>query len=94
MTIPGIRQEGAKPSAPAIVGTQFRWKNNTIPFQIDPTLPNPQRVLDAIKHWEDNTPIRLVERDAADRRPSRFRRLSVPGRAARPRSAGAAVGRT
>ena len=63
---PGIRQEGVEAFGTGIVGTQFRWKNNTIPFQIDPNLPNPQRVLDAIKHWEDNTPIRLVERNAAD----------------------------
>ena len=63
---PGIKEEGVESFGTGIVGTQFRWKNNTIPFQIDPNLPNQQRVLDAIKHWEENTPIRFVKRNAAD----------------------------
>jgi hypothetical protein len=32
----------------------------------DPALPNQQRVTDAIKHWEQNTPIRFVKYDAAN----------------------------
>jgi hypothetical protein len=63
---PGIKEEGVESFGTGIVGTQFRWKNNTIPFQIDPNLPNQQRVLDAIKHWEERTPIRFVKRNAAD----------------------------
>jgi hypothetical protein len=63
---PGIKQEGVEAFGIGIAGTQHRWKNNTIPFEIDPSLPNQQRVLDAIKHWVDNTPIRFVKRNAAD----------------------------
>jgi Astacin (Peptidase family M12A) len=47
-------------------GTQFRWANATVPFEIDPAMPNQQRVTDAINHWEANTPIRFVARTAAN----------------------------
>jgi hypothetical protein len=63
---PGILNDDAQAFGIGIRGAQFRWKNNTIPFEIDPALPNQQRVLDAIKHWEDNTPIRFVKRNATD----------------------------
>jgi hypothetical protein len=43
-----------------------RWPNNTVPFTIDPMLPNPQRVTDAIQHWEDNTRFRFIERTPAN----------------------------
>src|SRR5262245_12021735 len=49
-----------------ITGQQFRWPNATIPFEIDAGLPNPQRVTDAIAHWEANTRIRFVQRTAAN----------------------------
>jgi hypothetical protein len=63
---PGIKQEGVEAFGIGIAGVQFRWKNNTIPFTIESNLPNQQRVRDAIKHWEDNTPIRFVNRNAGD----------------------------
>jgi astacin len=47
-------------------GSQFRWPNGTVPFDIDPALPNQQRVADAISHWESNTVIRFVERTPAN----------------------------
>ena len=46
----------------AIREIRFRWKEKTIPFTIDPGLPNQQRVRDAIAHWHQKTAIRLVER--------------------------------
>lgn len=46
-----------------ITGQQFRWPNGRIPFEIDPALPNQQRVTDAIAHWHANTGIRLVARN-------------------------------
>jgi hypothetical protein len=39
----------------AITEVQFRWPNCEVPFEIDPALPNQQRVTDAIAHWEANT---------------------------------------
>ncbi len=41
----------------AVRGRQYRWPDRTIPYLVDPTIPNPQRILDAIKHWEDHTSI-------------------------------------
>jgi len=63
---PGAVKPGIQPFGIGIVGVQFRWKNNTIPYAIDPNLQNPQRVTDAIAHWKAKTPIRFVERDAAN----------------------------
>lgn len=45
-----------------ITGQQFRWPNGRIPFEIDPALPNQQRVTDAIAHWHAVTAIRFVAR--------------------------------
>jgi hypothetical protein len=62
----GMRTANVEPFGTGIVGAQFRWKNNILPYEIDAGLPNQQRVLDAIKHWESNTPIRFVKRDTAN----------------------------
>lgn len=45
-----------------ITGQQFRWPGGRIPFEIDPALPNQQRVTDAIAHWQANTGIRFAAR--------------------------------
>jgi len=63
---PGLTAPGTQPFGIGIAGAQFRWKNNTLPYEIDAALPNQQRVLDAIKHWEDNTPIKFVKRTASN----------------------------
>lgn len=47
-----------------ITGGGFRWPSGVIPFTIDPALQNQQRVTDAITHWQQNTFIRLVARNA------------------------------
>jgi hypothetical protein len=49
-----------------ITGDQFRWPNAQVPYEIDASLPNPQRVTDAIAHWEANTPVRFVQRTPAN----------------------------
>jgi hypothetical protein len=36
------------------------WSNGVIPYQIDPSMPNKERISNAIKHWEENTPIRFT----------------------------------
>jgi hypothetical protein len=49
-----------------ITGAQFRWPNCQMPYEIDPALPNQQRVTDAIAHWEANTAFRFPLRTAAN----------------------------
>lgn len=45
-----------------VVKPGARWSNSTIVFEIDPQLPNPQRVEQAMAHWEQHTPIRFAQR--------------------------------
>ncbi len=47
-------------------GSQFRWPNGVVPYEIASGMPNQQRVTDAIAHWETNTVIRFVLRTAAN----------------------------
>jgi hypothetical protein len=43
------------------------WKGAVIPYQIDPRLPNPERVTQAIAHWKShNTRLKFVERTTAN----------------------------
>jgi hypothetical protein len=37
-----------------------RWGNNRVPYRIAPSIPNPQRIHDAIAAWNVNTPYYLV----------------------------------
>ena len=48
--------------AVGISGSQFRWRDAVIPFEIDSTLPVPERVTGAIQHWETRTKIRFQPR--------------------------------
>jgi len=41
-----------------------RWPRKTVIYDIAPTLPNPQRVTDAITHWQQNTVIKFKKRTA------------------------------
>jgi hypothetical protein len=56
---------GELESGVIITGDQFRWPNCTVPFDIDPALPDQARVTDAIAHWQTNTRFRFVPKTAA-----------------------------
>lgn len=58
-----IYEKGETPPANKSVGkTLHRWTNSTVYYAVDPKLPNQGRVSDAIKHWEDKTNLKFVER--------------------------------
>jgi hypothetical protein len=50
----GLEQLGV-----GISGPTARWPKRTVIFEIDPLLPNPKRVTDAIAHWQAQTFIRF-----------------------------------
>ncbi len=47
-----------------ITGSFFRWPNGVIPYYIPPSFPNPSRIVDAVRHWNETMGgvIRFVER--------------------------------
>ena len=51
----GLELEGV-----AIVGPGVRWPEQTVVYEIDPDLPHPGRVTDAIAHWNAKTVIQLM----------------------------------
>ncbi len=53
-------------SGVVISGSQFRWPNCLIPYEIDDGLPSANRVTDAIAHWEARTNYRFVLRTPAN----------------------------
>jgi len=57
---------GATPESIGITGQQFRWPNAVVVYDIDPGLPNQQRVTTAIAHWEANTRISFLLRTSAN----------------------------
>lgn len=48
-------------AAGVILGAQYRWPNCTMPYEIDPNLPNPARVTDAMSHWNQKTGFKFVQ---------------------------------
>ncbi|MEZ2142235.1 Dot/Icm T4SS effector Zinc-dependent metalloprotease LegP [Bradyrhizobium sp. DN5] len=64
---PELLAPAAEPFGAAIKGVQYRWKNKTVPYEIDEGLPDKQRVRDAIAHWVDKVGFKFVERTAANR---------------------------
>jgi astacin (peptidase family M12A) len=58
----------------AIKGKQFRWPKRTVPYVIDPDVPNPKRVTDAIAHWHQKTTIYFKPRAATDKNYMRVKR--------------------
>src|SRR5262245_40181598 len=46
----------------AITGPGVRWPNRTVVFDIDPNMPDQQRVTDAIAHWKAHSVISFKQR--------------------------------
>ena len=57
-----IKEPDARQKVVATSDPETLWPEGVVPYTIDGDLPEPQRVLDAIEHWHDNTLIRFVER--------------------------------
>ncbi|MBL8175918.1 MAG: hypothetical protein JNK48_14675 [Bryobacterales bacterium] len=49
--------------AVAIVGDRYRWPNNIVPYELDPNLPNQDRIRLAMEAWEKATPLRFKEHE-------------------------------
>lgn len=44
--------------------TKYFWPDNIVYYEVDPSLPNQQRVSDAINHWESTTAVKFVQRSS------------------------------
>lgn len=64
---PEVLAKEAEPFGAAIKGVQYRWKNKTVPYEIDGRLRDKQRVKDAISHWVEKTTFKFIERTNANR---------------------------
>src|SRR5687768_14656865 len=51
-----------RPEALARNSPRFLWPNGVIPYVVSDDVPEQSRITQAIAHWEENTPIRLVRR--------------------------------
>ncbi|WP_394835252.1 M12 family metallopeptidase [Pendulispora rubella] len=63
-----LRGQSVTPQGVAIPGKNRRWKNKVVAYTIDGSLPNVQRVHDAIAHWRENTSLTFVERTPENQR--------------------------
>jgi Astacin (Peptidase family M12A) len=53
------------PKGIIIKGDPYRWPGGRVPYRIDPALPQQDRVLKAIQHWEAKTSIRFIALDGS-----------------------------
>lgn len=51
-----------RPETTGRTRSSAKWPNKTVVYQIDPSVPYPDLVAQAIAHWESMTPIRFVRR--------------------------------
>lgn len=56
------------PPSVAIGGEHYRWENSTLPYQFHSSVTSATRstMLAAIQHWREKTPVKFVERTAAN----------------------------
>jgi hypothetical protein len=54
--------ESVTVSGVVVSGQQYRWPGGVVPYQIQTGFPDQARVMGAIQHWHDRTPIRFVLR--------------------------------
>jgi astacin len=57
-------REGISTAGTGQPNSRFYWTNRLVPYDIDPSMPNQARVIDAIAHWEAHTSMRFVRRTA------------------------------
>lgn len=57
-----IYEKGETPAQKSVGRTSAYWPNNTVYYDIDGSLPDKNRVYDAISHWEANTSLEFVKR--------------------------------
>jgi uncharacterized protein (TIGR03437 family) len=55
---------GPQPRSAYIEPARYRWPNGNIPYMVDPDVPNPQRITDAVAAWNSTTPLHLTPRIA------------------------------
>ena len=58
----GGQRTGVERGASATSSPYLLWEDGVVPYMVDPDLPWPERVKEAIQHWQDRTSIRFVER--------------------------------
>ncbi len=46
-----------------ISGDRFRWTGREIPYEIDPAIPNQDRITNAVRIWNESTVVKLKQRD-------------------------------
>ena len=54
--------EPLRPQALVRNDPRLLWPNAVVPYMVDDDVPNKARITDAISHWQENTPVRFVER--------------------------------
>src|SRR5205809_949240 len=61
-TAPETSSKSAVRHAIGRTSGRARWPEGVVPYVVSEEIPNPKRILDAVEHWNQNTPVRLVER--------------------------------
>jgi Astacin (Peptidase family M12A) len=57
-----VLTRGLEDQGIVVVRPGARWPDRTVVYDVHEALPNPERVAQAIEHWQDRTPIRFKRR--------------------------------